>query len=134
MTRRKFSPSPTETRQINDALLHGDMPLFVAATGFRTSLAELMLRNFARNSTIADPRRRVVIPVFSGRHLPRQLPETKRLALDISALMTLGWLGLLSRVIAAYPEIVIPAGALGELFEAQRCIREFQASRIARAR
>lgn len=121
------------TRQINDALLRGDMPLFLAAMGFRTTLADLVLRNFVRNSTIADPRRRVAIPVLSGRRGPRQIPETRRLAIDVSGLLVLGWLGLLPKVIEAYPEIVIPAGALGELFEAQRRIREFQASRIAHA-
>jgi hypothetical protein len=111
------------------------MPLFLAAMGFRTHLAELVLRNYARNSRMADPRRRAAVPVFAGRRLPSVLPATTaRVALDLSGLMTLGWLGLATKVIDTYPGIFLPAGVIGELFAARQRIREFQKSRAKQAR
>jgi hypothetical protein len=47
--------------------------------------------------------------------------------------MVLGWLGLLPRVIDAYPEIVLSAGTLYELFEGRQRIRRLQKSRLKRA-
>ena len=123
-----------QTRRINEAIVRGEMPLLVAAPGLRTTLVEMVLRNFARNSTLADARKRTAIPLFSGRRAPSRLAEAKRMALDLSALMTIGWLGLLPKVIASYPEILIPAGALYEMFEGRRRIREFQKSRLVKAK
>jgi hypothetical protein len=47
--------------------------------------------------------------------------------------LVLGWLGLLPKVIDSFPAIVLASGALQELFEGQRRIREFQKSRVCRA-
>jgi hypothetical protein len=111
-----------------------EMPLLVAAPGLRTTLVDIVLRNFARNSMLADARKRTAIPLFSGRRASSRLAEAKRMALDLSALMTIGWLGLLPKVIASYPEILIPAGTLYEMFEGRRRIREFQKSRLVKAK
>jgi hypothetical protein len=92
-----------------------------------------MLRNFERNAALTEPRKRAVIATFSGRRAPSRIGDVKRLALDISALMVLGWLKLLPKVLATFPEIVVPAGALFELFDGRRRIRQFQRSRLARA-
>jgi hypothetical protein len=48
--------------------------------------------------------------------------------------MVAGYLGLLPRILEAYTEIVIPAGALHELFEGRTRVRQFQKSRIERAK
>jgi hypothetical protein len=45
----------------------------------------------------------------------------------------LGWIGLLPKVLEAYPEIVLPANTLTELFEGRRRIRQYQKSRLERA-
>ncbi len=121
-------------RRINDAIVRGEMPLLVAAPGLRTTLVDIVLRNLARNSALPDPRRRTAIPLFNGRRAPARLAEAQRIGLDVSALMTMGWLRVLPKVIAAYPEILIPAGALSEMFEGRRRIREFQKSRLVKAR
>lgn len=122
------------TRRINEAIIRGEMPLLVAAPGLRTTLVDIVLRNFARNSTLADARKKTAIPLFSGRRTPARLAEAKRMALDLSALMTIGSLGVLLKVIASYPEILIPAGALYEMFEGRRRIGEFQKSRLVKAK
>jgi hypothetical protein len=121
------------TRSISDAITGGDMPLVVAAPGLRTTLVDLILANLVRNSAIADSRKRIVVPLFSGRRAPAATGEINRLALDVSALMTLGWLGLLPKVLATFPEFVLAAGTLLSLFEGRRRIRQTQKSRLQRA-
>jgi len=122
------------TRKINEAIFRGDMPMLVAAPGLRTTLVDVILRNFARNSKLADRRRCTAVPLFCGRRSPTKLSACKGVALDLSALMTMGWLGILPKVIASHAEVLIPAFALAELFEGRRRIREFQKSRLVRAR
>jgi hypothetical protein len=121
------------TRRVNEGMTSGDIPFVVAAPGLRTTVVDLILRNFVRNSALADPRRRAAIPVFSGRRNPARTEGVKRLALDLTSLLVLGWLGLLPKVIDAYPEVVLPAGTLTELFEGRTRIRQFQKSRLERA-
>lgn len=121
------------TRKVNEAIARGEMPLLVAGPGLRTTVLDVVLRNFVRNVALVDPRRRSTVPLFSGRRLPTPTGEASRIALDISALMVLAWLGLLSKVLEQFPEIVLPAGVFYELFEGRRRIRQYQKSRLQRA-
>lgn len=122
-----------QTTFIHEGISRGDIPLAVASSGLRTTLIDVILRNFTRNSALTDARRRASIPVYSGRRGPTRVGEIKRLALDLSALLVLGWLGSLPRVFEAVPEIVLASGTLSELFEGRRRIREYQKSRVQQA-
>jgi hypothetical protein len=121
------------TRSVSDAITSGEMSLVVAAPGLRTTLIDITLRNLVRNAALPDSRRRVVVPLFSGRRVPTAIGDSKRLALDISTLMTLGWLGLLPKVFDTFPEFVLAARTLFSLFEGRRRIRQAQKSRLERA-
>jgi hypothetical protein len=121
------------TKFVNEAVVRGDMPLLVAAPGLHTTLVDVILRNFERNAALIEPRKRAAIATFSGRRTPGRVGEVTRIALDVSALMVRGWLRLLPKVLDAFPEIIVPAGALFELFEGRRRIRQFQRSRVTRA-
>lgn len=121
------------TRKVNEAVVRGEMPLLVAGPGLRTTVLDVVLRNLVRNSALVDPRKRTAVPLYSGRRLPVPAGEASRIALDISALMVLAWLGLLPKVLDLFPEIVLPAGVFYELFEGRRRIRQFQKSRLQRA-
>jgi hypothetical protein len=105
------------TRKIQEGISRGDIPLMVAVTGLRTTMVDAVLRNFARNTSLADARRKVALPLFSGRRMPSRIGDIQRVALDLSALLVLGWLGLLPKVLEAFSEIVIPAGTFRDLFE-----------------
>ena len=119
------------SRRVNEAVVSGEMPLLVAAPGLRTTLVDVILRNFVRNAALTDARKRSAITTFSGRRgAPVKIDGARRLTLDVSSLMVLGWLGLLPKVLDAFPEIVLPAGSLYELFEGRRRIRRFQKSRL----
>jgi hypothetical protein len=122
------------SRSIGDAVAGGEMPLLVAAPGLRATLVDVLLGNLVRNAAAADSRKRSAITTFSGRRgAPMPVGAVQRLALDTSAVMVLGWLGLLPNVLDAFPEIMIPAGTLYEMFEGRGRIRRFQKSRLRRA-
>ena len=118
---------------MNEGISSGDVPLAIAAPALRTTVVDIVLRNLVRNAALNDPRRRAGIPLFSGARKPETVGGCKRLALDVTSLLVLGWLGLLPKVIAKYPEVVISLGALQEIFDGQRRIRQFQRSRFRRA-
>jgi hypothetical protein len=122
------------SRAIGDAVAGGEMPLLVAAPGLRSTLVDILLGNLVRNASATDSRKRSAMTTFSGRRGdPQPVGPVQRLALDISAVMVLGWLGLLPTVLDAFPEIVLPAGTLYEMFEGRGRIRRFQRSRLRRS-
>jgi hypothetical protein len=121
------------TRSIADSIVRGEVPLIFAAAGLRTTVIDVLLRNLVRNSSIVDPRKRVALPLFSGSRRPEPCGQFNCLALDISALLVMGWLGILPMVFDAFPKIVLPAKIITELFEGRRRIQHVQKSRIKRA-
>jgi hypothetical protein len=121
------------TRTISDSIVRGEIPLIIAATGLRTTVLDILLRNLIRNSALTDPRKRVAVPLFSGTRAPAKCGTLNCLAIDISALMVMGWLGILPTVFGAFPQIALPATILSELFEGRRRIQQVQKSRIKRA-
>jgi hypothetical protein len=121
------------TRSISDSIVRGKVPLIIAAAGLRTTVIDILLRNLVRNSAIADPRKRVAVSIFSGSRVPEPCGQLPCLALDISALLVMGWLGILPTVFGVFPRIVLPAKILSELFEGRRRIQHVQKSRIRRA-
>lgn len=120
-------------RDVTKGMMRGDLPFVVAGPGLRTTVVDMILRNLVRNSAITDGRQRVAIPLFSGRRLPEQIPGMRRVALDISSVLVLGWLGILPTVLDECSEIVLPGGLLTELFESRRKIRITQKSRLQKA-
>ena len=121
------------SRTVSEGISRGDFPLAIAAPGLRMTVVDAVLGSLVRNTASTDPRRMAAIPLFSGRRAPQRLGDVRRIAFDSSALMVLGWLGLLPKVFTTFPEIVLPAGTLLEFFEGRRRIRSFQKSRLKRA-
>jgi hypothetical protein len=121
------------TRSIADSIVRGEVPLIIAAAGLRTTVVDILLRNLIRNTATADPRKKVAIPLFSGNRRPEACGSVNCLALDISALLVMGWLGILPTTFNAFPKVVLPATILSELFEGRRRIQHVQKSRIKRA-
>jgi tetratricopeptide (TPR) repeat protein len=120
-------------RNVAENMTRGDLPLAVAGSGLRTTVVDIVLRNLIRNSKLVDGRRRAALPLFTGRRLSAPAGTPASLALDITALLVLGWLGVLPKVFDAFPNIVLPAGVLTELFEGRRRIRRAQRTRLRKA-
>jgi hypothetical protein len=121
------------TRDVTENMNRGDLPLVVAGPGLRTTVVDIVLRNLIRNSKLSDGRRRAAIPLFTGRRLPAAVGTPASVAFDITALLVMGWLGILPKVFDAFPQIVLPAGAMIELFEGRRRIRLTQRTRLEKA-
>jgi hypothetical protein len=123
------------TRDISERITRAEVPLVIAAPGLRTTLVDILLRNLVRNAAIEDARRKYVLPLFSGHRVPTQLDNTfQSLALDVSSLLVLGWLGLIPKVLTAFKRVILPATVMTELFEGRRRVQQVQKSRIRRAR
>lgn len=122
------------TRKINDGIVRGEIPLTIAARGLRTTIVDLILRNLSRNFLLGDARKRVCLPFFSGRRAPIRFGPVGRIALDITSILLLGWLGVFDKVFELETEVVVPAGAMNELWEGRRRIKQFQKSRLERAK
>ena len=121
------------TRKINDAIVAGDVPLMMAAPGLGTTLVDAVVGNFIRNGEQSDARKRAAIPIYSGLRPPLPTGELKRVALDATSMLVLGWLGLLPQILNLFPEVILPSALFRELFEGRSRIRQFQKSRLFRA-
>jgi tetratricopeptide (TPR) repeat protein len=123
------------TRDISERITRAEVPLVIAAPGLRTTIVDILLRNLVRNKGLEDARRKYAIPLFSGHRPPWKVgPAVNSLGLDISALLVLGWLRLLPKVLGAFGTVALPATILSELFEGKRRVQHIQKSRIKRAR
>jgi hypothetical protein len=122
-----------QSRKINDAIVAGDVPLLLAAPALGTTLVGATVGNFVRNLTSSDARKRTAVPLYSGARAPAPTGDLGRVALDLTAVLTLGWLGVLPQALDLFPRIVLPAGILRELFEGRRQLRQFQKSQLVRA-
>ena len=112
-----------------DALLGGNMPMFVAARILNRTLLDLYLVPALLNLDELDPRRRGIIFSFSGNR-PFGKIAGKRIALDVTAILTLALLGLLKRVIENFETIFIAHTTLSWLFEERERIQFHQPSRV----
>src|SRR5262249_51859696 len=112
----------------------GDAPLFLAARSLHVTLTSASLGRAFSNAANADPRRCFPILAFHGARRSVGLAAARTLALDVSALLTLSYLGLLECVVSGFDKIVIGAGTLTSLFREQQRVRFHQPSRIAKAK
>ena len=117
-----------------DLLAQGKLPLFLAAQSLNHTLTELTLFPAFTNSAETDPRRRKIIPAYSGSRIPYSFDlGGKAVGLEATSLLTLGFLNLLDVACDAVETIHIPHSTLAWLFmERQRAVFH-QPSRIKNA-
>jgi hypothetical protein len=118
-----------------DAMLAGvKIPLYLAARGLNRQPVEFILGSALRNAKSTDPKQQFPVLAFSGLRPPLDLSGVRRLALDITALFTLEFLGLLPKVINAFDQIIVAPTTLSSLFFDRQSIRFRQPSEVAKAR
>ncbi len=121
----------SETWQL---LEQGKIPIFVAAQSLNRTLIDLATFPALFNLSMTDPRRRRAIPAYSGNRLPQQVDVSeKTVALDASALLTLGFLDILDAALDAIGAVLIPHSTLSWLFLERQKANFHQPSRIADA-
>ena len=112
----------------------GRAPLYLAGRMLNRSLADLVLFPALANVGEPDPRRRAVIPAFSGRGRGAFSGAGRSAAVDPAALLTLGYLGLLQELIDGFESVYLPHSTLTWLFEEKLKAIFHQPSRLREAR
>lgn len=114
-------------------LSRGDIPIFLAAHSLNKSLINLMLFPALANVSEKDPRRRGIIPAYSGSRQPKPLDTHGTVGIDATALLTLSFLNLLDKTFDAFGTVYLSHSTLGWLFEEKHRATFHQPSRIADA-
>jgi hypothetical protein len=109
------------------------VPLYLAARGLNRQPVEFILGTALRNARISNPKEQFPVLAFAGNRPSDPLSGMRRAALDITALFTLDYLGLLQKTIDAFDTIVISPTTLGSLFFDRQAIRFHQPSLVAKA-
>ena len=122
-----------QTSKTWDLLRRGELPMFAAAGVLNRSLASMMILPAVMGGNERDPRRRAVIPAYSGGRESASGSSDGVLGLDPSALLTLGYLDLLEIVLDSVDKVMISHGTMHWLFEERQTITFHQPSRIREA-
>ncbi|MDH5572922.1 MAG: hypothetical protein OEY89_14245, partial [Gammaproteobacteria bacterium] len=119
--------------EIWQALNDGACPVFMAAKQLNRTLTDFYLFPALSNPTELDLRRRVLIPAFSNIRQANPI-QCSNLSMDATALLTLGYLGLLEVVIGSFDRIIIPHSTLGWMFGEKQKVAFHQPSKIEEAK
>ena len=116
--------------EISQQSTRGEIPMSLAGHALNKSLLDLMLFPALANLSERDPRRRGVIPAYSGKRQPASLNIDGQVGMDATALLTLSFLNLLDETLDALDTVHIPHSTLGWLFEEKQKAAFHQPSRI----
>lgn len=112
-------------------LRRSEAPMRTAASALNRPALEMQLVPMVANRRLADPRRRAVVPAFSGMRARPDL-NASTYGFDLTALVTLAVAGVLDRVIERGGLFVLH-DVLRSLFQDRRQLAFHQPSRIADA-
>lgn len=118
---------------LSEQFRRGDLPLFVASEATRRSLVDAHLATLVRNSSLADPGGKILLPVFSGARLAQPLATYRTITLDVGAIFDLSYLDLLGMVLEAFDEVRLPHSVLAWLFGEKQKLPFHQPSRTVAA-
>lgn len=113
-------------------LTEGKAPISTVANVLNKSFLNLFLYPALSNYGFSDIRSRVCIPSFSGARASNPM-EPKTLTIDVSSLLTLQMLGLISNIITHFDKILVPHFTLPWLFEEKAKLQFHQPSRVTKA-
>ena len=120
--------------EIWQMLSSGEIPMFLAAQYLNKSLIDLMLFPALANLSENDPRRRGIIPAYSGQRQPLSLNTSRQIGMDVTVLLTLSFLDLLDEALDAFDKVHIPHSTLNWLLDEKQRVAFHQPSRIKDAR
>ena len=120
--------------EIWQMLSRGETPMFIAAQDLNKSLIDLMLFPALANLSERDPRRRGIIPAYSGQRQPLSLDTSRQIGMDVTVLLTLSFLDLLDEALDTFDKVHIPHSTLNWLLNEKQRVAFHQPSRIKDAR
>jgi len=119
--------------KLNAMILAAELPLSLAAKPMNVTLSAIYLGQAWENRQNADPRKHNLIPAYAGNRLFWNLPDDPVVSFDVTSLLTLQSIGLLSKVLSAFEKVVLPAGTMSQLFQDYSEARHSQPSRVQQA-
>lgn len=125
-----------DRRKINvmEKFFSGEIAMFLVSEFLNTSLSNLILFPAFSNLDEADPRRRNVVPAFSGRRQSFIFnSERVAIGLDATSLYLLGFLGILEKVLSVFDSVYIPHSTLAWLLNERKKATFHQPSQIEKA-
>ena len=122
-----------QLREIERKWRRGEIPMSVAADIYNVSLARLLLDMPRQNASEADGRQRTVFPIIAGGREPVELREDWTIGLDISSVLVLSHIGLLTKAIRSFRHIKLAPNIMELLFQERGEARFHQPSRIKAA-
>ncbi|WP_426205805.1 esterase/lipase family protein [Pseudomonas sp. TWP3-1] len=121
-----------QTGQAYKKMVEGDIPIFVAARLHNKNLLNFYLALALNNLDQVDARKRSVIFSFSGSR-PTVTVTPDRIAMDVTALLTLELIGVLDSVLSSFSVVMIAHGTLKWLFDERRSLSFHQPSKVREA-
>ncbi|WP_316176009.1 hypothetical protein [Bradyrhizobium sp. SZCCHNRI1073] len=124
----------TRVDEIDRMLAEAKIPVYLAAHALNRQPLDFVLGTALRNSRSTHPTQQFPVLAFSGSRELFDLSGVRRLALDITAILTLEFIGLLQKTIHAFDKIIISPATLSSLFAERQFIRFRQPSEVAKAK
>ncbi len=115
---------------VHKQLAEGEIPIFLAADSLGKSLADMTLFPALSNQRQKDPRRRQMIPAYSGARQPARIDMKGTIGIDATALITLSFLDLLDKTLDAFDTVCVPHSTLNWLLREKMGVKFHQPSRI----
>jgi nucleoside phosphorylase len=119
-------------RETMEKVVEGVFPLCGAANLLNESLVSMMLAPTLANSNESDPRRRRIIPCYSGGRQTGILSGNV-IAIEATVLLTLAHLGMLNQLEGAFQQVIVPHATLRWLYNEKQKARYHQPSQISKA-
>ena len=120
--------------EVWEKLRSGEIPMYLAGMFLNKSLVHMLLLPALANRKERDPRKRRIIPAYSGKREPMSLKGVgKSIGIDVTALLTIGFLEEVDTVFNAFETIFVPHSALSWFLMKKQQIAYHQPSRIRKA-
>ena len=111
-------------------LSRGEIPMSLAAQALNRSVLHLTLFPALANLSEPDPRRRGLIPAYSGKRQSAPFDVGGTVGMDVTTLLTLSLLDILDLALDAFDTVYVPHSTLGWLFQEKDRATFHQPSRI----
>ena len=122
------------TRAVEEAYSAARIPIHLAASVWNIPLTRLLVIQPADNEREKDPRRRTVVPFRHGARGITSIPYVATITADITSLLLLAELDLLSALQARFARVGIPWSTMEWLLRESHSCRFHQPSRVKEAK
>lgn len=115
---------------------HCEIPLMLVADASNRTLCDIILLPALGNLHKTNIKQKSIIYTYSVNRSNQylNLENIRKIALDITALLTLSLMDCVDKVITSFDEIIIPHSTMGWLYDEYQRIKFHQPSRINRAK